>query len=197
MDRPVRVTFGKQHQYGPTLTEFRRCSRHRDGTLRHVPLPQVGRKAPYPSSLKGTQRRAHRRYKSEDPTSWAVWAAAYPEHLLTRHIYEVPISSSTARHQLRDAEMAFIDGKFFHLLTVRKHVLVPGTLVTSVVAMYHESEFYSHSRVLGTMGLIKRDHVCSHYVERYIRSWDVCQAAKLRHVNTARQPRPLLVPDTK
>ena len=50
------------------------------------------------------------------------------------------------------------------------------------------------------MALIKRDYVCSHlrhYVERYILSCDVCQAAKSRRVNTARVPRPLPVPDTK
>ena len=50
------------------------------------------------------------------------------------------------------------------------------------------------------MALIKRDYVCSHlrhYVERYILNCNLCQAAKSRHVNTARQPRPLPVPDTK
>ena len=50
------------------------------------------------------------------------------------------------------------------------------------------------------MALIKRDYVCSHlrhYVERYILSCDVCQAAKSRRVDTARVPRPLPVPDTK
>ena len=50
------------------------------------------------------------------------------------------------------------------------------------------------------MALIKRDCVCSHlrhYVQRYIFSCDVCQAAKSRRVNTARQPRPLPVPDTR
>ena len=50
------------------------------------------------------------------------------------------------------------------------------------------------------MALIKHDYVCSnfrHYVERCILSCDVCQAAKSRHVNTARQLRPLQVPDTK
>ena len=81
-----------------------------------------------------------------------------------------------------------------------KHVLVPRTLVTSIVAMYHESEFYGPSGVLRTMALIKRDYVCSHlrhYVERYILSCDVCQAAKSRRVDTARVPRPLPVPDTK
>ena len=73
-------------------------------------------------------------------------------------------------------------------------------LVTSIVAMYHESEFYGHSRVLRTMALIKRDYVCSHlrrYVERYILSCDVYQAARSGHPITARQPRPLPVPDTK
>ena len=73
-------------------------------------------------------------------------------------------------------------------------------MVTSIVAMYHESKFYGHSGVLRTMALIKRDYVCSHlryYVERYILSCDVCQAAKSRRVDTARVPRPLPVPDTK
>ena len=73
-------------------------------------------------------------------------------------------------------------------------------LIVSIVAMYHESEFYGHSGVLRTMALIKRDSVCSHlphYVERYILSCDVCQAAKSRRVDTARVPRPLPVPDTK
>ena len=66
--------------------------------------------------------------------------------------------------------------------------------------MYHESELYGHSEVLRTMALIKRDYVRSqvrHYVERYIVSCEVCQATKPQHVNTARQPRSLLVPDTK
>ena len=81
-----------------------------------------------------------------------------------------------------------------------KRVLVPRTLVTSIVAMYLESEFYGHSGVLRTMALIKRDYVCSHlrhYVERYILSCDVCQAAKSRRVDTARVPRPLPVAYTK
>ena len=50
------------------------------------------------------------------------------------------------------------------------------------------------------MALIKLVYVCSHqgtYLERNILSCDVCQAAKSQHVNTARQPRPLPVPDTK
>ena len=79
-------------------------------------------------------------------------------------------------------------------------VPVPRTLVTSIVAMYHESEFYGHSGVLQTMALIKRDYVCSHlrhYLKRYILSCDVCQAAKSRRVDTARVPRQLPVPDTK
>ena len=87
-----------------------------------------------------------------------------------------------------------------HLSTMGKRVLASGTLVTSIVAMYHESEFYGHSGVLRTMALIKRDYVCSHlrhYVERYILSCDVCQAAESRLVNSARVPRPLPVPVTK
>ena len=70
-----------------------------------------------------------------------------------------------------------------------KCVPVPVTLVTPIVAMYHECEFYGHSGVLRTMALIKRDYVCSHlrqYVERYILSCDVCQAANSRRVDTAR-----------
>ena len=50
------------------------------------------------------------------------------------------------------------------------------------------------------MALIKCEYVCSHLrqrVERYILSCDVCQAAKSQHVDTARQPRPLPVPNTK
>ena len=96
--------------------------------------------------------------------------------------------------------MSFEHGNFFHLSTMGKGVLVPRTLVTSIVAMYHESEFDGHSGVLQTMALIKRDYLCAHlqhYSERYIISCDVCQAAKSRRVDTARQPRPLPVPDTK
>ena len=81
-----------------------------------------------------------------------------------------------------------------------KRVLVPRTLVTSIVAMYHESEFHGHSGVLPTMALIKRNYVCSHlrqYIERYILSCDVSQAEKYSQVDTARVPRPLPVPDTK
>ena len=33
MDRPLRVAFGKELRYAPTLTELIRCRRHRDGTL--------------------------------------------------------------------------------------------------------------------------------------------------------------------
>ena len=193
MDRPLRVTFGKELRYAPTLTELIRCRRHRDGTLQLVPLPKVGSNTPYPSSLKGTHRRVHRHYQCKDLTSTAVWPAAYREDPHTKHIYEIAIRSPTARHQLRDVKLSFDDGKFFHLSTVGQCVLVPRTLVTSIVAMHHESEFYGHSGVLRTMALIKRDYVCSHlrhYVERYILSCDVCQAAKSRHVNTARQPTP-------
>ena len=109
-----------------------------------------------------------------------MWAAAYREDPRTRHIYEIAVPSPTARHQLRDAKLSFDGGKFFHLSTMGKGVLVPRTLVTSIVAMYHESQFYGHLGVLCTMALIERDYVCSHlrhYVERYILSWDVCQAA--------------------
>ena len=125
---------------------------------------------------------------------------AYREDPRTKHIYEVAVRSPAARHQLRDATLSFDDGKFFRLSTMGKRVLVPRTLLTSIVAMYHESEFHGHSGVLSTMALVKRDYVCSHlrhYVERYILSCDVCQAAKSRRVDTARVPRPLPVPDTK
>ena len=200
MDRPLRVSFGKEFRYALTLTELIRCRRHRDGTLQQVPLPKVGPNTPNPSSLKGTHCRVHRHYQCKDLTSTAVWAAAYREDPRTRHIYEVAVRSPAARHQLRDAKLSFDDGKFFHLSTMGKRVLVPRTLVTSIVAMYRESEFYGHSGVLLTMVLIKRDYVCSHlrhYGERYILSYDVRQAPKSRRVDAARQPRPLPVPDTK
>ena len=172
----------------------------RNNTLQSVPLPKIGPKTPYLSSLKGTHRRVHGDYQCKDLTSTAVWAAAYREDPRTRHIYEVAVRSPAAGHELRDAKLSFDDGKFFHLSTMGKRVLVPRTLVTSIVAMYHESEFYGHSGVLRTMALIKRDFVCSqirHYVERYILSCDVCQPAESRRVDTARVPRPLPVPDTK
>ena len=142
----------------------------------------------------------HRHYQCKDLTSTAVWAAAYRDDPRTKHIYEDAVRSPAARHQLRDAKLSFDDGKFFHLSTMGKRVLVPRRLVTSIVAMYHEPEFYGHSGVLRTMALIKRDYVCSHlrhYVKRYILSCDVCQAAKSRRVDTSRVPRPLAVPDTK
>ena len=200
MDRPLRVTFGKELRYAPTLAELIRCRRHRDGTLQSVPLPKVEPNTAYPSSLKGTHRRVHRHYQCNDLTSTAVWAAAYREDPRTRHIYEVAVRSPAARHPLRDAKLSFDDGKVPHLSTMGRRVLVPRALVTSIVAMYHKSEFYGHLGVLRTMELITRDYVCSHlrhYVERYVLSWDVCQAAKSRRVNTARQRRPLPVPDTK
>ena len=127
-------------------------------------------------------------------------AAAYGEDPHTKHIYEVAVRGPAAQHQLRDAKLSFDDGKFFHLSTMGKRVLVPRMLMTSIVAMYHEGEFYGHSGVLRIMALIKRDYVCSHlqhYVEGYISSCDVCQAAKSRRVDTARVPRPLQVADTK
>ena len=88
-----------------------------------------------------------------------MWAAAYREDPRTRHIYEIAVRSCTARHKLRDAKLSFHDGKFFDLSTLGKCVLVPRTLVTSIVEMYHESEFYGHSGVLRTMALIKCDYV--------------------------------------
>ena len=200
MDCPLRVTFGNELRCAPTLAELIRCRRHRDGPLQSVPLPNVGPNTPYPSSLKGTHRRVYRHYQCKDLTSTAVWAAAYRRDPRTRHIYEVAVRSPAARHQLRDVKLFFDDGKFFHLSAMGKRVLVPRTLLTSIVAMYHESELYGHSGVLRTMALIKRNYVCSHfrhYVERYILSCDVCQADKSRRVDTARMPRPLPVPNTK
>ena len=162
MDRPLRVNFGKELRYAPTMAELIRCRRHRDGTLQSVPLPKVGPNTPYPSSLKGTHRRVHRHYQCKDLTSTAGWAAAYREDPRTKHIYEVAVGSHAARHQLCDAKLSFDDGKFFHLSTMGKRVFVPRRLVTSNVAMYHESEFYGHSGVLRTMALMTRDYVCSH-----------------------------------
>ena len=200
MDRPLRVTFGKELRYALTLTELIRCRRQRDGTLQPVLLPKVGPNTPYLSIFKGTHCRVHRHYQCKDLTSTAVWAAAYLKDPRTRHIYEVAVQSPTARQQVWDAKLFFDDGKFFQLWAMGKRVLFPRTLVTSIVAMIHESEFYGYSGVLRTMALIKRHYVCSHlrhYVERYILSCDVCQAAKSRRVDTARQPRPLPVPHTK
>ena len=126
------------------------------------------------------------------------------KHIENTHVRgtstRLPFKNPTARHQPRDAELSFDDGKFFHVSTMAKCVLVPRRLITSIVAMYHESEFYGHLGVLRTGALIKRDYVCSHlhhYVERYILSCDVCQAAGPRRVDTARRPGPLPVPDTK
>ena len=148
MDRPLRVTFGSELRYSPTMAELIRCRRHRDGTLQSVPLPKVGSNTPYSSSLKGTHRRVHRHYQCKNLTSTAVWAPAHREDTPTKHIYEVPIRSPVARHQLRDAKLSFVDGKFLHLSTLGKLVLDPRTLVTLIVAMYHQSEFYGHSGVL-------------------------------------------------
>ena len=50
------------------------------------------------------------------------------------------------------------------------------------------------------MALIKCNYMCSrprHYVERYILSRDVCQAAKLRNTSTARKLQPLPIRNTK
>ena len=157
MDCPLRDTFGKELRYAPTLTELIRCGCQRAGTLQPGPLPKVGPNTPYPSSFDGAHRGVHRHYQCKDLTSTAVWAAAYREDPRTRRIYEVAVPSQTARHQLGDAKLSFDDGKFFHLSTICKRVLVPRTLVTSMVAMYHESEFYGHSGLLRIMALIKRD----------------------------------------
>ena len=56
IDPPLRVTFGNELRYAPTMAELIRCRRHRDGTLQSVPLPKVWSNTPYPSSLKGTHR---------------------------------------------------------------------------------------------------------------------------------------------
>ena len=96
MDRPLRVTFGKEFQYAPTMAELILCRRHRDGTLKSVPLPEVGPNTLYPSSLKGTNRRVHRHYQCKDLTSTAVWAAAYREDPRTKHIYVVAVRSPAA-----------------------------------------------------------------------------------------------------
>ena len=69
MDRPLRVTFGNELRYAPTMAELIRCRRHRDGTLQSVPLPMVGSNTPYPSSLIGTHRRVRRHYQCKDLTS--------------------------------------------------------------------------------------------------------------------------------
>ena len=54
-----------------------------------------------------------------------VWAAAYRDDPRTRHIYEIAVRSHTARRHLRDANLSFDDGKFFHSETMGKCVLVP------------------------------------------------------------------------
>ena len=46
IDRPLRVTFGNELRYAPTMAELIRCRRHRDGTLQSVPLPKVGSNTP-------------------------------------------------------------------------------------------------------------------------------------------------------
>ena len=153
MDRPLRVTFGRELRYAPTRTQLIRCRRHRHGTLQPIPLPKVGPNTPYPSSLKGTYQRVNRHYQCKDLTATLVWAAAYREDPRTRHIYEIAIRSPTARHQLWNAKLSLDDGKFCHLSTVGKRVLVPPTLATSIVATYHESEAYGPSGVLRTMDL--------------------------------------------
>ena len=118
MERPRRVTFGKELPYAPTLKELICYRRHRDGILQPVPLPKVGPNTQYPASLKGTYRRVHRHYQCKDLTSRAVWAAEYGEDPRTRHIDEIAARSPTAQHQLRDTKLSFEDGKFFHLWTM-------------------------------------------------------------------------------
>ena len=72
MDCPLRVMFGKELRYAPTLTEQISCQRQRDGTLQPVPLPKGAPNTPYPSSLKGTHRRVHQHYQYKDLTSTSV-----------------------------------------------------------------------------------------------------------------------------
>ena len=95
MDRPLRVTFGKEPRYAPTLTELICCRRHRDGTLQPASLPKFVRNTPCLSSPKGTQRQVHRHYQCKDLTSRALWAAAYREDPRRRHIYESSKSYGT------------------------------------------------------------------------------------------------------
>ena len=59
MDRALRVTFGNELRYAPTMAELIPCRRHSDGTLQSVPLPNVRSNTPYRSSLKGKHRRLH------------------------------------------------------------------------------------------------------------------------------------------
>ena len=96
MDRPLRVTFGNEIRYAPTMAELILCRRHRDGTLQSVPLLKVGSNTPYLSSLKGTHRRVHRHYQCKDLTSTAVRAAAYQEDPRTKHIWEVAVRGPAA-----------------------------------------------------------------------------------------------------
>ena len=46
MVRPLRVTFGNELRYAPTMAELIGCRRHPDGTLQSVPLPKVGSNTP-------------------------------------------------------------------------------------------------------------------------------------------------------
>ena len=43
IDRPLRVTFGNELRYAPTMAELIRCRRHRDFTLQSVPCRRLGR----------------------------------------------------------------------------------------------------------------------------------------------------------
>ena len=70
--------------------------------------------------------------------------AAHREYRRTRHIYGIAIPSPTAQHQLPDTKLPFAQARLLHLSTLGKSVLVPQMLVTSIVAMYHNSEFYGH-----------------------------------------------------
>ena len=104
MDRPLRVTFGKELRYALTWTELIRCRRNQDGTLQPAPLPKVKPNTPYPSSLKGTHRRVHRQYQCKDFSGTAVWAAAYREDPRTRHIYEVAVRKPYGTTSVRDQQ---------------------------------------------------------------------------------------------
>ena len=52
MERPLRVTFGKELRYAPTLTELIRCRHYQDGTLQPVSSPKVGPNTPYHRELR-------------------------------------------------------------------------------------------------------------------------------------------------
>ena len=59
MERPIQVSFSKEHRCALALMQLIRRPRYGDGTLQPVPLPKVGPNTPYPSNLKGTHCRVH------------------------------------------------------------------------------------------------------------------------------------------